>query len=86
MTRTELLEILQIPNPKTTIKKLHRKLKSLIKQSHPIHKFLDDLPKTVLNLVQTKVVELKRNAYEDYNYTKGMVNSLVEFSNEGYKK
>ena len=72
MTRTELLDILQIPNPRTTIKKLHRKLKSLIKQSHPIHKFLDELPKPLLNLVQSKVVELKRSAYEDYNYTKGM--------------
>ena len=60
-SRAIILAQLGSENSKFQTKELARKLRRQICVSHPIHKYLNDLPNDQLKLVHSKIVDMKRD-------------------------
>ena len=79
-SRAIILAQLGSENSKFQTKELARKLRRQICVSHPIHKYLNDLPNNQLKLVHSKIVDMKR----DLNNEQACSRNKQVFKNESY--
>ena len=70
LSRSELLSRLpqKTSNSKQVTEKLRPKLRKYLKDSHPIHKYVDHLLKEDVNLIFSKILSLKQKLKNDPSY------------------